>query len=147
MSRSHGIAARLGLEPHVLRIAGVVVVGAIMSILDTTIVNIALRTLGHDLHAPLGDIQWVTTGYLLSLALVIPLTGWTSERFGARRVWVSSVALVTIGSALCGIAWSVGSLIFFRVLQGFGGGLLMPVGLSLMAQAAGPNRMGSVMRV
>src|SRR5947209_7846949 len=147
MSRSHGIAARLGLEPHVLRIAGVVVVGAIMSILDTTIVNIALRTLQRDLHASLSDIQWVTTGYLLSLALVIPLTGWTSERFGARRTWITSVALFTIGSALCGAAWSTGSLIGFRVLQGFGGGMIMPVGMILMAQAAGPKRMGSVMSV
>src|SRR5438128_481416 len=90
MSERHPLADRLGLEPRVLRIAGVVVVGAIMSILDTTIVNIALRTLQRDLHASLSDIQWVTTGYLLSLALVIPLTGWTSERFGARRTWITS---------------------------------------------------------
>ena len=78
----------IGLDRHVAAIAAVVVVGAIMSILDTTIVNIALHTLSRDLHASLDDVQWVATGYLLSLALVIPLTGWASERWGARRVWL-----------------------------------------------------------
>jgi EmrB/QacA subfamily drug resistance transporter len=136
-----------GLEPSVLAIAVVVVVGAIMSILDTTIVNIALRTLGEDLHASLKSVQWVSTGYLLSLALVIPLTGWAAERYGARRVWLVSVVLFVAGSALCGAAWSLGSLIGFRVLQGFGGGMIMPAGMILIAQAAGPQRMGRVMSV
>src|SRR4051794_24172152 len=107
MPRSHRISAALGLEPQVLRIAVVVIVGAIMTILDGTIVNIALRTLANDLDASLEDVQWVVTGYLLALALVIPLTGWMSERFGARRVWITSVVLFTIGSALCGAAWSL----------------------------------------
>src|SRR3954447_14752774 len=137
----------MGLDRHVAAIAAVVIVGAIMSILDTTIVNIALNTLARDLHASLDDVQWVATGYLLSLALVIPLTGWASERFGARRVWLSSVALFTIGSALCGAAWSLGSLVFFRVLQGAGGGMIMPVGMIMLAQAAGPQRVGRLMSI
>src|SRR6202140_622160 len=112
-----------GLSREVKIVAGVVVLGVIMSILDTTIVNVALDTLSRDLHSPLGTIQWVSTGYLLSLAMVIPLAGWFSERFGSKRVWMVSVAVFALGSALCGIAWSAGSLIFFRVLQGFGGGL------------------------
>src|SRR3954452_12597226 len=140
-------AASLGLDRHVAAIAAVVIVGAIMSILDTTIVNIALRTLSRDLHASLDDVQWVATGYLLSLALVTPLPVWASERFGARRVWLTSVALFVAGSVLCGLAWSLGSLIFFRVLQGIGGGMIMPVGMILMAQAAGPQRIGRVMSV
>src|SRR3954470_19461891 len=130
----------MGLERHVFTIAIVVVVGAIMSILDTTIVNIALESLSRDLHASLSGVQWVATGYLLALELVIPLTGWSAERFGARRVWLTSVALFVAGSVLCGLAWSLGSLIFFRVLQGIGGGMIMPVGMILMAQAAGPQR-------
>src|ERR671929_1843139 len=92
-------------------------------------------------------LQWVSTGYMLALATVIPLTGWMSERFGAKRVWMVSVALFGIGSALCGMAWSAESLIVFRVLQGFGGGMIMPVGMSLMAQTAGPHRVGRVMSV
>jgi EmrB/QacA subfamily drug resistance transporter len=136
-----------GLSREVKIVAGVVVLGAIMSILDTTIVNVALDTLSRDLHSPLSTIQWVSTGYLLSLAMVIPLAGWLSERFGSKRVWMVSVAMFAVGSALCGIAWSAESLIFFRVLQGFGGGLIIPVGMSVLAQTAGPRHMGRVMSV
>jgi len=136
-----------GLSREVKIVAAVVVLGVIMSLLDTTIVSVALDTLSRDLHSPLSTIQWVTTGYLLSLAMVIPLAGWLSERFGAKRVWMVSVAVFAVGSALCGMAWSAESLIVFRVLQGFGGGLIMPVGMSVLAQTAGPRHMGRVMSV
>jgi EmrB/QacA subfamily drug resistance transporter len=135
----------LGREVWV--VSGVVVLGVIMSILDTTIVNVALDRLSRELSSPLSTIQWVATGYLLSLAIVIPLSGWTSERFGTKRVWMTSVALFGVGSVLCGLAWSAGSLIAFRVLQGFGGGMIMPVGMSVLAQEAGPRRLGRVMSV
>src|SRR4051795_6743120 len=135
----------LGREVWV--VAVVVTVGVIMSILDTTIVNVALETLARELQAPLNTIQWVSTGYLLSLAVIIPLTGWMSERYGAKRIWMVSVALFGLGSALCGVAWSAGSLIFFRILQGFGGGMIMPVGMSLLTQTAGPKKVGRVMSV
>ena len=135
------------IEPHVWRISLVVVVGAIMSILDTTIVNVALDSLSKDLHSSLSDIQWVATGYMLALAAVIPTSGWAADRIGARRLWITSVVLFTLGSALCGLAWSTGSLIAFRVLQGFGGGMIMPIGQIVLARAAGPQRMGRVMSV
>src|SRR5919197_2374274 len=118
-----------------------------MSILDTTIVNVALETLSRELNATLNTIQWVSTGYMLALAVVIPLTGWMSERFGAKQVWMTSVALFGLGSALSGLAWSAGSLIFFRVLQGLGGGMIMPAGMTILAEAAGPRRIGRVMSV
>jgi EmrB/QacA subfamily drug resistance transporter len=135
------------IEPHVWRIAAVVVVGAIMSILDTTIVNVALETLGRDLHSSLADIQWVATGYLLALAAVIPVSGWAAGRFGAKRVWIASVVLFTLGSVLCGLAWSTESLVAFRILQGIGGGMVMPVGQMVLTRAAGPSRLGRVMSV
>ena len=135
------------LPREVWVVAAVVVVGVIMSILDTTIVNVALETLSRELDAPLNTIQWVATGYLLALATVIPLTGWMTERFGSKRIWMISVTLFGIGSALCGLAWSAESLIVFRVLQGFGGGMIMPVGMALLAQTAGPSRVGRVMSV
>jgi EmrB/QacA subfamily drug resistance transporter len=135
------------LTPEVRAIAIVVIVGAIMSILDTTIVNVALETLARDLHASLSTIQWVSTGYLLALATVIPLTGWAAERFGPKRVWMTVVAGFVTSSALCGAAWSAESLIAFRVLQGLAGGMVMPVGMITLAQAAGPRRMGAVMSV
>ena len=135
------------IEPYVWKIAGVVILGMIMSILDTTIVNVALRTLGHDLHSSLAQIQWVITGYLLSLAAVIPITGWAARRFGAKRVYLTSLVLFTVGSALCAIATSTTELVLFRVLQGAGGGMIMPVAQLIMAQVAGPKRMGRVMGI
>jgi EmrB/QacA subfamily drug resistance transporter len=136
-----------GLDRRTLVVAGVVVLGAFMTILDSTIVNVALDTLSRDLDAPLSTVQWVTTGYLLALAIVIPLSGWFSERFGSKRVWLISVALFGIGSAACGLAPSAGALIACRVLQGLGGGMILPVGQSVVAQTAGPRRIGRVMSV
>jgi EmrB/QacA subfamily drug resistance transporter len=142
-----GPAASDRIEPYVWKIAGVVILGMIMSILDTTIVNVALRTLGHDLHSSLSQIQWVITGYLLSLAAVIPVTGWAARRFGAKRVYLVSLVLFTGGSALCAVADSTTTLVLFRVLQGAGGGMIMPIGQLIMAQVAGPKRMGRVMGI
>jgi EmrB/QacA subfamily drug resistance transporter len=139
--------AGAGLDRQTLVVGGVVILGAIMSILDATIVNVALDTLSRDLDSPLATIQWVTTGYLLALATVIPLSGWLSERFGSRRVWMASVALFAVGSVACGLATSAAMLIAFRLLQGLGGGLILPVGQSVLAQVAGPARVGRVMSV
>src|SRR6478735_2683236 len=133
------------IEPHVWRIAIVVILGAIMSVLDTTIVNVALQTLSKDLHTSLDGIQWVVTGYLLALAAVIPVSGWAAHRFGARRVYIVSIILFTLGSLLSGLAWSAGSLIGARVIQGLGGGMIMPVGQMILVRAAGPRNMARVM--
>jgi EmrB/QacA subfamily drug resistance transporter len=133
------------IEPHVWRIAIVVILGAIMSVLDTTIVNVALQTLSHDLHTSLDGIQWVVTGYLLALAAVIPVSGWAASRFGARRMYVISIVLFTLGSAVSGLAWSAGSLIAARVLQGLGGGMIMPIGQMILVRAAGPRNMARIM--
>ncbi len=135
------------ISAHVWRISAVVVLGSIMSILDTTIVNVALDTLSRDLHTSIDGIQWVATGYLLSLAAVIPVTGWAARRFGAKPVYLTSLVLFTAGSALCGLAGTANELIAFRVLQGIGGGMILPVGQLMMAEAAGPKRMGRVMSV
>jgi len=143
----HSPAASDRIEPYVWKVAGVVILGMIMSILDTTIVNVALRTLGHDLHSSISQIQWVVTGYLLSLAAVIPVTGWAARRFGARRVYMVSLVLFTLGSGLCAVASTTTTLVLFRVLQGAGGGMIMPVGQLIMAQVAGPQRMGRVMGI
>ena len=118
-----------------------------MSILDTTIVNVALATLSRKLHSTIAQIQWVVTGYMLSLAAVIPVSGWAARRFGAKQVYLVSVVLFTAGSALCGLATSTTELIVFRVLQGVGGGMILPIGQLMMAEAAGPKRMGRVMSV
>ncbi|WP_154677351.1 DHA2 family efflux MFS transporter permease subunit [Parafrankia discariae] len=135
------------IDPALRRLALTVTLGAIMAILDTTIVAVAINTLGRDFDASLSTISWVSTGYLLALAVVIPLTGWSVERFGATRMWNISLVLFLAGSALCGAAWSAGSLIAFRVLQGLGGGMIMPICMTLLASAAGPQRIGRVMNL
>src|SRR3954454_5718753 len=135
------------IERWVWRVCLIVIVGSIMSILDTTIVNVALDRLSSELHTSIANIQWVVTGYLLSLAAVIPVSGWAARRFGAKQVYLSSLVLFTLGSVLCGIASSATELIVFRVLQGVGGGLILPIGQLMMATAAGPRRMGRVMSV
>ena len=135
------------IEAHVWIVSGVVIVGMVMSILDTTIVNVALDTLSRELHSPISQVQWVVTGYLLALAAVIPVSGWAARRWGAKRVYMISLVLFTAGSAACGLSNSIGALIAFRVLQGAGGGMIMPVAQLIMAQVAGPRRMGRVMGV
>src|SRR3954465_9229068 len=145
---SNGSAkASEGLDRRLLAIASVVVLGAIMSILDTTVVNVAINTLSRDFNTDLATIQWIVTGYTLALATVIPLTGWAADRFGTKRLYMLSIGLFLAGSALSGAAWSAGSLIAFRVLQGLGGGMLMPAGMTILTRAAGPQRVGRVMAI
>jgi EmrB/QacA subfamily drug resistance transporter len=147
----HAAQASAGPEQQIdralLAVASVVVLGTIMSILDTTVVNVAINTLAVRFHTTLPTIQWVATGYTLALAAVIPLTGWVADRFGTKRLYMISIALFMAGSALSGIAWSAGSIIAFRVLQGLGGGMIMPAGMTILTRAAGPQRIGRVMSI
>ena len=136
-----------GLDRATLAIAWVVVLGAVMAILDTTVVNVAIDHLTRDFNSPLATMQWIVTGYMLALATVIPLTGWAAHRFGTKRLYMLSIGLFMAGSALAGAAWSAESLIGFRVLQGLGGGMIMPAGMTIITQAAGPQRVGRVMSI
>jgi EmrB/QacA subfamily drug resistance transporter len=133
------------LSPELLKLAGILLVGAVAVQLDATIVSVAIDKLARGFHAPLATIQWISTAYLLALGIVIPLAGWSVDRFGPKRMWMTSVALFLLGSTLCGLAWSAGSLIAFRVVQGIGGGLLIPLMQAILAQAAGPGRLGRLM--
>src|ERR1700684_3921261 len=133
------------LDPSVIKLIVVLLLGAIPPLLDTTIVNVAIDTIGRDLHTSVSTIQWVITGYLLSFAMVIPLSGWALARFGGRAVWMFSLALFLAGSVASGAAWNIGSLIAFRVVQGIGGGLMVPLLTTLLVQAAGQKQMGRLM--
>ena len=136
------------IDAAVLKIAGVVVLGAIMSILDITVVNVALPTFQKDLQvADYSTVAWTVTAYTLALATVIPLTGWAADRFGTKRLYMMAILLFTLGSVLCAAANSIGMLIAFRVVQGLGGGMLMPLGMTIMTRAAGPQRMGRLMAI
>jgi EmrB/QacA subfamily drug resistance transporter len=136
-----------GLDRSTWIVAGVVLLGAVMSILDTTVINVAIDRLAIDFKTSLTTIQWVVTGYTLALAAVIPASGWAADRFGTKRIYLWSLALFMLGSILSGLAWSAGSLIAFRVLQGIGGGMIMPAVMTILTRKAGPQRMGRVMGV
>ena len=135
------------LDAKVLVVAGVVVLGAIMSILDITVVSVALNTFQQEFDATAAEVAWTMTGYTLALASVIPLTGWAADRFGTKRLYLLAVGLFTAGSVLCALATSLELLVFYRVLQGLGGGMLMPLGMTILTRAAGPERVGRVMAV
>ncbi len=135
------------LDRGVLLVAGVVVLGAIMSILDITVVSVAQPTFQSEFDASPAEAAWTMTGYTLAMATVIPLSGWAADRFGTKRLYMMAVLLFAAGSALCALATSIEMLTAFRVLQGLGGGMLMPVGMTIMTRAAGPDRVGRVMAV
>lgn len=135
------------LDRGVLTVAGVVVLGAIMSILDITVVSIALPTFQSEFHASYATVAWTMTAYTLALAAVVPISGWAADRFGTKRLYLTSLVLFTLGSVLCAMAWDIGPLIVARVIQGLGGGMLMPLGMTIMTRAAGPDRIGRVMAV
>jgi EmrB/QacA subfamily drug resistance transporter len=146
-----GLAEESGASPDtsfdagLIRIAVVIVLGTVMTIVDSTIVNVAIPTLGRDLKASLPTIQWTSTSYLLALATIIPITRWVIERIGAKNAYLLSLVLFLSGSICCGLAWSATSLIVFRAVQGIGGGMLLPVGQTILTRVAGPHRMGRVM--
>ena len=128
-------AARL--DPAIWKVSAVATLGGLLSQLDATIVNVSLSSLATDLHASLSTIQWVTSGYLLALTLVLPLNGWLVDRIGAKALYLWCFSAFTLTSALCGLAWSAPSLIAFRVLQGISGGLLAPMAQMMIARVAG----------
>jgi EmrB/QacA subfamily drug resistance transporter len=124
-----------------------IILGSFMSILDVTIVNVALPTFGRVFETSLQALQWIITGYMLASAAVIPVAGWLSDRFGSKRVYLTALVLFTAGSVLCAMATSAPMLVFFRILQGLGGGMLMPVGMSMLYRLAPPEKRGAVMGV
>jgi len=125
------------LTPQVRNALLALIVGGIAAILDSTMVTLALHTLVVRLHSTDGTIQWVTTGYLLAMAVAIPVTGWAESRWGGQRVWMAALVVFVVGSVLCALSWNDVSLIGFRVLQGFAAGLIFPLMQTLGIKAAG----------
>lgn len=129
----------------VWRLCWVIVFGAFAAHLDGSLVNIGLDIIGRDLHAGLAEVQWVASGYLLALAVSLPLTGWLSRRIGAGRLWLAALAAFTVASVLCAAAPTIELLIGLRIVQGLAGGLLLPAGQTVLGKAVGPARLGRVM--
>ncbi|WP_035804602.1 MDR family MFS transporter [Kitasatospora mediocidica] len=135
------------VTPELWWLSAIMALGGFASLLDSTIINVAIGPLAKVFNSQLSTVQWVVTGYLLAISATIPLSGWATSRFGAKQAIIFSQAVFLIGSLLSGLAWSATSLIVFRVIQGIGGGLAVPVGQALLAQAAGPKRLGRLMSI
>lgn len=149
---SEKIATTEKIDVAVLKVAAVIVLGSIMSILDITVVNVALPTFQVEfgtVEDPVSysHVAWTVTAYTLALATVIPMTGWAADRFGTKRLYLIALLLFTLGSILSATATTINSLILFRVIQGLGGGMLMPLGMTILTRAAGPARIGRVMAI
>ncbi len=135
------------LDPHLRRIITAILVGASAVVFDSTILSVAIPRLVTALDAGLDSIQWVVTAYLLAMFAVIPVTGWAQARWGAKRLWLVALAVFTLGSALCGLAWDLPSMITFRTVQGLGGGVVIPLMATILMQAAGGRSVGRLMAV
>src|SRR3954462_9348192 len=118
-----------------------------MNIMDSTVVNVAIPTLGREFDAGNSSVEWVVTAYLLSLAVWIPASGWIGDRIGTKRTFLFSLAVFTIASVLCGAAQSLDQLIAFRVLQGVGGGMMVPVGTAMLFRAFPPSERAKASQV
>jgi EmrB/QacA subfamily drug resistance transporter len=122
-----------------------VMIGMIMVLLDTTIMNVAIPSLQKYFNSSLATIQWTVTGYTLALATIIPLAGWMTDKFGAKRIFLITITMFTIGSVLCAFAETPELLILFRVIQGLGGGMVTPIGMAIAFKMAPPEKRGAVM--
>src|ERR1700739_3881954 len=127
------------LDRGVWEVVAVAALCRFMAQLDATVVNVSLSSLAEELHSTLRVIQWVTSGYLLALALMVPLNAWLVERIGSKRLYLVCFTGFTLSSALCALSWSANSLIGFRALQGISGGLMAPMAHLMIARAAGKH--------
>src|SRR5689334_24977960 len=127
-----------GLVSEKAAVSVVFVAAMFMSIMDTTIVNVALPTIGRDFSVSPTAVDSVSIAYLVSLAVFIPASGWLGDRFGGKRVLLAAIVVFTVASALCGLASSLGELVAFRILQGAGGGMLAPVGMAMLFRVFPP---------
>ena len=135
------------MDRSLKRLALALVVGAMAPLFDATIVSVALHGLAADLRTSVDTIQWVSTAYLLALGVTVPIVGWLQRRIGGKRLWLAALVVFLVGSVLCGLAWDAPSLIAFRVVQGVGGGAMMPLLTTLLMQAAGGQGLGRLMAV
>src|SRR5580765_5604573 len=137
------VAARRAVNPWL--VAAAVVVPTFMEVLDTTIANVSLRYIAGELSAAVVDAEWVLTSYLAANATILPISGWLSARLGRRNYFLSSIAVFTIASALCGMATSLWQIILFRVIQGLAGGGLQPSSQAILIDSFPPEKQGAAM--
>jgi EmrB/QacA subfamily drug resistance transporter len=125
----------------------IALIGAFMSILDSSIVNVAIPTMMHVFNTDTSTIEWVVTVYMLALGVVVPFSGWLGERYGYKQLYMASMFLFTIGSLLCAISWSINMLIVARVIQALGGGMIMPTTMTMIKRIVPKDKFGSAMGI
>ena len=135
------------LDPELIKLAVILLVGVVMVAFDTTIVNVAIDEIARGLHTSVSTASWTISAYVLALGVVVPVAAWASQRFGAKQIWMGALALFMAGSILSSVAWNIDALIAFRVLQGIGGGLMLPILQNLLVEAAGGRKLGHIMAV
>ena len=124
-----------------------VMLPTIMEIIDTSVANVALPYMQGSLNAGTEEITWVLTSYLVSNAVVLPMTGWIASIFGRKRFLLTCILLFTIASLLCGLAPNLGTLIAFRVIQGAAGGALIPISQAILMETFPPHQRGMAMAI
>ena len=137
MSNSANLNSSEGIDPRIWKMAAVVIAGPFMTQLDSTVVNVSLSTIRTELHASIETAQWIIGGYLLALALMLPLSGWLVDRVGAKRLYLGCFSAFTLASLLCGFSRTMDELICARLIQGVAGGLLAPMTQMMVARVAG----------
>lgn len=135
------------IDPAVLKIAWILLIGILAPLFDSTIMNVAIDTLGNSLDAPVSMVQWVMTSYLIALGAIIPVSGWMLDRFGDKNMWLFALSLFLAGSILSSLAWNIESLIVFRAVQGLGGGLMIPIMQTMVVRASGGEKLGKLMSI
>jgi len=130
------------LDPMMLKVSIILVFGSLAPLLDSTMVNVAIKTIAGEFKSTVSVIQWVITGYVLAMAIAVPVSGWAINRFGGKRLYEFSLILFLVGSVLSSLSWNIGTLIGFRLLQGIGAGLLMPTMTNMLVQISGGKNIG-----
>jgi EmrB/QacA subfamily drug resistance transporter len=128
-----------------VKLAVILLIGMMPATFDSTIVNVAIDPISRALHTSVSNAQWTISGYLLAFGMAVPIAGWAMARFGAKATWMVALASFMTGSILSSLSWDMGALIAFRVIQGLGGGILLPVAQNLLVDAAGGRKLGRIM--
>jgi EmrB/QacA subfamily drug resistance transporter len=147
MSKSNRLTESPIDRQHWVAPVMIALIGGFMSILDSSIVNVAIPTMMHVFNSTTGQIEWVVTVYMLALGVVIPFSGWAGDRYGYKQLYTAALIMFTIGSFLCTVSWSVDSLIVARIIQALGGGMLMPAMMTMVKKIVPEGNFGTAMGI
>src|SRR5471030_1572260 len=132
-------------ERYKWQVLGIVMIGTLMSALDSSIVNVSIPAIMADFGSNLDDIEWVITSYMLAFAALMPLTAWLRDRVGHKFLYTVSLVVFTVGSLLCGLAWNLPTMILARIIQAIGGGAITTTGMAMITETFEPHERGKAL--